>query len=86
MKKIIYTYILFITAFSIVFAQNENKEQGFLGMENTVGYITDNRGNKFIIIETEDGAKLVKVKENPKKLFDGGLGISKEDLKDIKVK
>ncbi len=61
-------------------------EKSFIGMENTVGYITDNNGNKFIIIETEDGAKLVKVKENPKKMFNGALGISKEDLRDIKIK
>ena len=78
-------FLLFI--FSLDGLKAEDKSgKTFLGMENTVGYITDNRGNKFIIIETEDGARLVKVKENPKKMFNGGLGISKEDLKGIKIK
>ena len=84
MKKFLSIYILVLTIFGITLAKNA--DQGFTGMENTVGYITDSKGDKFIIIETEDGAKLVKVKENPKKLFNGSLGISKEDLKDIKIK
>ncbi len=79
------TFILFIFNLNGVKAEDK-REKSFIGMENTVGYITDNKGNKFIIIETEDGAKLVKVKENPKKMFNGGLGISKEDLKGLNIK
>ena len=82
---LILVFSLFIFSLSGVKAEDKG-ERSFIGMENTVGYITDNKGNKFIIIETEDGAKLVKVKENPKNMFNGGLGISKEDLKDLKVK
>ena len=85
--RILIVMALLLVMFNIATVKAEDKRgKSFIGMENTVGYITDNMGNKFIIIETEDGAKLVKVRENPKRLFNGGLGISKEDLKDIKVK
>ena len=85
--RILIVMALLLVMFNIATVNAEDKRgKSFIGMENTVGYITDNMGNKFIIIETEDGAKLVKVRENPKRLFNGGLGISKEDLKDIKIK
>ena len=85
--RILIVMALLLVMSNIATVNAEDKRgKSFIGMENTVGYITDNMGNKFIIIETEDGAKLVKVRENPKRLFNGGLGISKEDLKDIKIK
>ncbi|RUM61688.1 MAG: hypothetical protein DSY66_01540 [Persephonella sp.] len=88
--KTIYAVVITLSFSVLAFAGNNPVDKkatnSFIGMENTVGYITDDRGNKFIIIETEDGAKLVKVKENPKKLFNGSLGISKEDFNGLKIK
>ncbi|WP_297888430.1 hypothetical protein [Sulfurihydrogenibium sp.] len=42
----------------------------FLGLETTVGYIQKENGEKFLVIETPDGTKLVKVKTDPKKLIE----------------
>ncbi|WP_457621354.1 hypothetical protein [Persephonella sp.] len=52
----------------------------FTGMENTVGYIKDERGNKYIVIETPEGAKLIKTEKDPEKVLQNSLGISKDDL------
>ncbi|RUM50668.1 MAG: hypothetical protein DSY47_01145 [Hydrogenothermus sp.] len=49
-------------------------------MENTVGYIEDNNGRKFIVVETPEGAKLISVKKNPEKIINKDLGITKEEM------
>ncbi|HIE58969.1 MAG TPA: hypothetical protein EYH43_05385 [Persephonella sp.] len=50
-------------------------------MENTVGYIEDNKGRKFIVVESQEGARLIPVKKNPEKIINKDLGISKEEMK-----
>ncbi len=52
-------------------------------MENTVGYIEDNKGRKFIVVETEDGAKLISVNKNPERIINKDLGITKEEMQII---
>ncbi|MGC9007159.1 MAG: hypothetical protein ACP5JX_06275 [Sulfurihydrogenibium sp.] len=42
----------------------------FTGLENTVGYIQKENGEKFLVVETPEGTKLVKVKTDPKKLIE----------------
>lgn len=49
-------------------------------MENTVGYIEDSKGRKFIVIETQEGAKLVSVNKNPEKVINRNLGITKKEM------
>lgn len=54
----------------------------FYDLGNSVGYIKDSKGNKYLVIEDNSGAKLIKVKDDPEKLMkDKFGGISKEDLK-----
>ena len=80
-----FTAILFSLLIPLKDGHTRDKEQEtFIGMENTVGYLTDSRGNKYIIVEEGDGARLIKVRESPRKLLKGNIGISKEDL-DIKT-
>jgi hypothetical protein len=42
----------------------------FTGLEATVGYIQKENGEKFMVIETPEGTKLVKVKTSPKELIE----------------
>jgi hypothetical protein len=42
----------------------------FIGLEATVGYIQKENGEKFMVIETPEGTKLVKVKTSPKELIE----------------
>jgi len=74
MKKILITVLL--AAFVSL-----AKEDYLSDMEDTVGYIKDSKGNNYIVVETKNGAKLVKIKENPQNLLKGKFGITKEDLK-----
>lgn len=39
----------------------------FAELEMTVGYIQKENGEKFLIVETPEGTKLIKTKEIPKK-------------------
>lgn len=39
----------------------------FTGLEMTVGYIQKENGEKFFIVETPEGTRLIKTKELPKK-------------------
>ncbi|ACO03513.1 MAG TPA: hypothetical protein DEP48_06685 [Persephonella sp.] len=57
-----------------------SQEDIFTGMENTVGYIKDERGNKYIVIETPEGAKLIRTEKDPEEVLESSLGISKDDL------
>ncbi|WP_457641520.1 hypothetical protein [Persephonella sp.] len=67
--------LIFVFAGSSL-AQNEI----FSEMENTVGYIEDEKGNKYLVIETPEGAKLIKTEKDPEKIIRDSLGISKDDL------
>jgi hypothetical protein len=42
----------------------------FMGLETSVGYIQKENGEKFLVVETPEGTKLVKVKTDPKKLIE----------------
>ncbi|NPA53621.1 MAG: hypothetical protein GXO21_03025 [Aquificae bacterium] len=55
----------------------------FIELKNTVGYIKVKNGNNYLIVETEEGAKLIKTRKDPEKILKGDIGISKEDLKII---
>ncbi len=72
-----FTAVLTILITGVSYAQNEY----FYDMGNNVGYIKDDKGNKYIVVEENSGAKLVKVKEDPETLMRDKFGISKEDLK-----
>jgi hypothetical protein len=52
-------------------------------MENTVGYIEDNKGRKFIVVETPEGAKLISVKKDPEKIINKDIGITKKEMQII---
>lgn len=41
----------------------------FTGLESTVGYIQKEDGEKYLIVETPEGTKLVKVKSNPSEVI-----------------
>ncbi|MCX7739263.1 MAG: hypothetical protein N2Z80_07675 [Hydrogenothermaceae bacterium] len=47
----------------------------FTGLETTVGYIQKENGEKFLILETPEGTKLMKVKKEPKKMLDSRDGL-----------
>jgi hypothetical protein len=80
MKRLTIILGIGIMIFSSAVAQVDKEAQTFSNMENAVGYLVDSSGNKYIIIESEDGAKLVKVRENPKTFFGNNFGISKEEI------
>jgi len=42
----------------------------FAGLEASVGYIQKENGEKFKVIETPEGTKLVRVKTSPKELIE----------------
>ncbi len=60
-----------------VFAQDDT----FSNLGKTVGYIEDSNGNKYLVVEEGEGAKLIKIKEKPEYLLRENFGISKKDLK-----
>lgn len=41
----------------------------FTGLETTVGYIKKENGEKFLILETPEGTKLIKVNTDPKTIL-----------------
>jgi hypothetical protein len=45
----------------------------FTGLEATVGYIQKENGEKFMVIETPEGTRLVKVKKSPKELIEKNI-------------
>ena len=42
----------------------------FTPLDSTVGYIQKENGEKFLVVETPEGTKLVKVKTDPKKIIE----------------
>lgn len=69
-------FVLFLMSFYSIIAKAENLNlppiqdvTPFVGLENVVGYIQKENGEKFIVVETPEGTNLVKVKTNPKKLI-----------------
>ena len=75
MKKV---FFLILVYFTLSIAKDV-----VVPMENTVGYIEDNKGRKFLVVETEEGAKLVKVNKKPEKVVNRDLGITKEEMQII---
>ncbi len=61
-----------------------SEEKMFPEMENTVGYIITESGEKYIVVESSNGAKLVKTEKDPKKVITKNNFLSKEDF--IKLK
>lgn len=55
----------------------------FTELKNTVGYIKVKNGANYLIVETKDGAKLIKTRKDPEKIIKGDIGISKDDFKII---
>lgn len=41
----------------------------FTGLEATVGYIQKESGDKYLVVETPEGTKLVKLKSNPSEVI-----------------
>ncbi|MCX7760062.1 MAG: hypothetical protein N2Z81_02645 [Hydrogenothermaceae bacterium] len=73
MKKLIFVIIF---GFNLSFAAELpplpplNADLGpFTGLETTVGYIQKENGEKFLVVETPEGTKLVKVKSNPSEIL-----------------
>ncbi len=77
MKKISVFFIL------ILFTTAVKASDVFTELKNTVGYIKVKNGANYLIVETKDGAKLIKTRKDPEKIIKGDIGISKEDLKII---
>ncbi|WP_457639676.1 hypothetical protein [Persephonella sp.] len=57
------------------------EEGPFYDGENVVGYIKDDSGNRYIVIETPDGkAKLVKTEKSPEEVLQDSYGITNKDF------
>ncbi len=75
---------IFVVLFSVlllytgIFAEETDS---FYEGENVVGFIKDNHGNKYIVIETPEGkAKLIRTEKNPEEILKDSGGITKEDF------
>lgn len=72
--------VLFLS-FSIIFSNALAEEEPFYDGENVVGYVKDDKGNKYIVIETPNGrAKLIRTNRNPEEILEQGYGITKKDF------
>jgi hypothetical protein len=86
MKRVITALAVFsLMIFSSSYGQSKEVNT-FSDMENAVGYLVDTNGNKYLIIESGDGAKLVRVNENPKNFFGNDLGISRDEINIKEIK
>jgi len=74
--------VLFLLAGFLILGSGQTKaEEMFYDGENVVGFIKDDRGNKYIVIETADGkAKLIKTQKNPEELLKESYGITNKDF------
>ncbi len=77
MKKLIVLLCLVISVTTV------KASDVFTELKNTVGYIKVKNGANYLIVETKDGAKLIKTRKDPEKIIKGDIGISREDLKII---
>ena len=67
------------SAFAIVSWAEEIEP--FYDGENVVGYIKDDKGNKYIVIETPDGkGKLIKTDKSPEEVLQDSYGITNKDF------
>ncbi|WP_456393187.1 hypothetical protein [Persephonella sp.] len=57
------------------------EEEAFYEGENVVGYIKDDQGNRYIVIETPEGkAKLIKTEKSPEEVLKDSYGITNKDF------
>ncbi len=77
MKKIL---VLGIFVLMVQVHYSLAEEKMFPDLEHTVGFIKTDKGDKYIVIETESGAKLVRTEKDPQEVIQKKLGIDKEDL------
>ncbi len=75
MKKNLFILFLLGLAF-----KSNGEDKMFPEMENTVGYIITESGEKYIVVESNNGAKLVKTTKNPEKVLRKNNFLSKEDF------
>ncbi len=75
--RFVFTALLLL--FSLLQAE-EVEGTFFSEFENAVGYIKTEGGNMYIVIETENGSKLIKVNKDPEQILGGNRGITKEDF------
>lgn len=70
MKKLILGIILISKlSFAIELPPLPSDLGPFTGLETTVGYIQKENGEKYLVVETPEGTKLVKVKSNPSEII-----------------
>ncbi len=79
MRLILVLFVLFI----MVVQSKAESSDIFTELRNTVGYIKLANGVNYLIVESKDGAKLIRTKKDPEKILKGSIGISKEDLKNL---
>ncbi len=72
--------ILVLLIFSSFLYAEELNGSYFSEFENAVGYIKTESGKMYIVIETPNGSKLIKVNKDPEKILGGNRGITKEDF------
>lgn len=70
MKKVILgIFIISKLSFGVELPPLPSDLGPFTGLETTVGYIQKENGEKYLILETPEGTKLVKVKSNPSEII-----------------
>ncbi len=71
---------LFLVLIMLGLVGVSNSEEIFSELEHTVGFIKTSKGEKYIVVETKSGAKLVKTEKDPEEVIQKKIGISKDDL------
>ena len=66
----------FIVSFSIA-----EEKTPFDPLQNTVGFIKDSKGNKYLVVETKEGAKLINVSKKPEELINNKEKLLQKKLK-----
>jgi len=79
--KILKFCVVVVIAGSLTVSTVYGEEEAFYEGENVVGYIKDDRGNRYIVIETPEGkAKLIKTEKNPEEILKDSYGITNKDF------
>ena len=79
MKKL-WVLVLVLSTLSFQIGFSVAEENMFSDLENTVGFIKTEKGEKYLVIETKSGAKLVKTEKDPEEVIQKKIGIDKDDL------